>query len=123
MTRSTKAVLLSGLVFPGIGHIWLKHYLRGSILLLLALVTASVIVKVVFARAQAIVDDLVSGDVPVDTVAIAELLSNTSHGSDSMAVTTSTIIFATCWLIGIVDSYRVGIALDKALTICPETPD
>ena len=45
MKRSTRAVLLSGLVFPGLGHIFLKQYLRGSILVLIALATASVIIR------------------------------------------------------------------------------
>ena len=35
---TTKAALLSGLIFLGIGHIALKQYLRGSVLMFLALV-------------------------------------------------------------------------------------
>jgi hypothetical protein len=44
MTRSTKAALLSGLVFPGVGHMVLKRFLRGSILMLSALTALLVIV-------------------------------------------------------------------------------
>ena len=75
-----------------------KQYLRGSILMLLAL-AASVVVKVVFQRAQVTVDGVVSGDIPVETGAITALLSNTSNGSDSVDVTTSAIIFGGCRLI------------------------
>lgn len=114
MKRSTRAVLLSGLVFPGLGHIFLKQYLRGSILVLIALATASVIIRFAVRQAQVIVDGVVSGDISVDAGAMTELLSNASSGSDSTAVTVSTIIFGACWLIGIVDSYRVGIALDNS---------
>lgn len=114
MKRSTRAVLLSGLVFPGLGHIFLKQYLRGSILVLIALATASVIIRFAIQQAQVIVDGVVSGDISVDAGAMTELLSNASSGSDSTAVTVSTIIFGACWLIGIVDSYRVGIALDNS---------
>ena len=114
MKRSTRAVLLSGLVFPGLGHIFLKQYLRGSILVLIALATASVIIRFAIQQAQVIVDGVVSGDISVDAGAMTELLSSASSGSDSTAVTVSTIIFGACWLIGIVDSYRVGIALDNS---------
>ena len=117
MKRSTRAVLLSGLVFPGLGHIFLKQYLRGSILVLIALATASVIIRFAVRQAQVIVDGVVSGDISVDAGAMTELLSSASSGSsgsDSTAVTVSTIIFGACWLIGIVDSYRVGIALDNS---------
>lgn len=113
MTRSTKAALLSGLVFPGIGHIVLKQYLRGSILLLPALAAVSVIIKAAFEQSQAIVDGVVSGDIAIETGAMTELLSNSANASDSMVVTIATIIFGACWLIGIADSYRIGIALDK----------
>jgi hypothetical protein len=50
MTKSTKAALLSGLIFPGIGHIGLKQYLRGSILALVSLLAMSAMVKVAFQR-------------------------------------------------------------------------
>ena len=113
MTKSTKAALLSGLIFPGIGHIVLKQYLRGSILALVALLAVSAMVKVAFQRAQTIVDRVVSGEIPLETGAISELVANSSNDSDSLVPSISVIVFFACWLIGIIDSYRVGIALEK----------
>jgi len=113
MTKSTKGALLSGLIFPGIGHIVLKQYLRGSILALVALLAASAMVKVAFQRAQTIVDRVVSGEIPLETGAISELVANSSNDSDSLIPSISVIVFFACWLIGIIDSYRVGMALDK----------
>jgi hypothetical protein len=81
--------------------------------MLFALAAMSVIVKVALRQARAIMDSVVSGNIPAETGAITALLSNTSNGSDSMAIATSTIIFGACWLIGIIDSYRVGIARDS----------
>jgi len=63
--KASKAALLSGLIFPGIGHMVLKQYLRGSVLMLSALAAFSVIVTRVFQRALTIVDRINSGDVPV----------------------------------------------------------
>jgi hypothetical protein len=111
--RATKAALLSGLVCPGVGHIWLKQYLRGSILMLLALAAAYVIFTVAFQQAQTIVDSIVSGDIPAETGAIADMLSDASNDSDSTALTACKIIFGACWLLGIIDSYRLGKELDK----------
>jgi hypothetical protein len=48
MKKSSKAALLSGLIFPGIGHMVLKQYLRGSVLMFSALAAFSVIVTRVF---------------------------------------------------------------------------
>lgn len=113
MTKPTKAALLSGLIFPGIGHVFLKHYLRGSILMLPALVALSAIIKVAFQQAQAIVDRVVSGEVPLETVAISKLVAESPNDSDSLMSSISVFVFVACWLIGIIDSYRIGAALEK----------
>ena len=113
MKRSSKAVLLSGLVFPGIGHMILKQYLRGSILMISALVASSVIVTSVIQRALTIVDRINSGDVPADIGAIAEMVSNSTSGADGFIQSTAVIVLGASWLIGIIDSYRLGVALEK----------
>ena len=113
MTRSTKAALLSGLVFPGIGHMVLKKYLRGSALIISALIASSIIVTVVIQRVLTIADRINSGDIPVETGAIAEMVSNSTNGADSLIENISVIVLGACWLIGIIDSYRLGIAQEK----------
>ena len=113
MTRSTKAALLSGLVFPGIGHMVLKKYLRGSALIISALIASSIIVTVVIQRALTIVDRINSGDIPVETGAFAEMVSNSTNGADSLIENISVVVLGACWLIGIIDSYRLGIAQEK----------
>ena len=113
MKRSSKAALLSGLIFPGIGHIVLKQYLRGSVLMLFALVALSVIVTRIYQRALTIVDRINSGDIPVDTGAIAKIVSNSTSGADSFIENIAVIVLGSCWLIGIIDSYRLGVAQEK----------
>ena len=113
MKGSSKAALLSGLIFPGIGHIVLKQYLRGSVLMLFALVALSVIVTRIYQRALTIVDRINSGDIPVDTGAIAEMVSNSTSGADSSIENIAVVVLGACWLIGIIDSYRIGVAQEK----------
>ena len=113
MKKSSKAALLSGLIFPGIGHLVLKQYLRGSVLMLLALVAFSVIVTRIFQRALTIVDRINSGEIPVETAAIAEMVSNSTSGADSLVETTAMIVLVACWLVGIIDSYRLGALQEK----------
>ena len=91
----------------------LKQYLRGSVLMLSALIALSVIVTRVFQRALTIVDRINSGDIPADTGAIAELVSNSTSGADGFTENTALIILGACWLIGIIDSYRLGVAQEK----------
>ncbi len=113
MKGSSKAALLSGLIFPGSGHIVLKQYLRGSVLMLFALVALSVIVTRIYQRALTIVDRINSGDIPVDTGAIAEMVSNSTSGADSFIENIAVVVLGACWLIGIIDSYRLGVAQEK----------
>lgn len=108
MKQSSKVALLSGLIFPGIGHLVLKKYLRASVLMLAALAALSVIVIRVVQRALTIVDRINSGDIPVDTGAIAEMVSNSTSGADSLVESAALIVLGACWLIGIIDSYRLG---------------
>ena len=113
MTRASKAALLSGLVFPGAGHLLLKKYLRGSILVLAALVASSIIISNIVQQTLAIVDRINSGDIPPDTAAIAEMVASSSSSSDGLLENAALIVLLACWLIGIVDSYRVGSAEDQ----------
>ena len=113
MSRSIKVALLSGLVFPGLGHLVLKQYLRGWILMLAALAAISTIVIVTTRRALAVIDGMASGEIPVDTVAISELVSNSISSTDNLIANISMIVLIACWLIGIIDSYRLGKTHEK----------
>lgn len=112
MNTSTKAALLSGLVFPGIGHVVVKHYLRASVLVFFALVSLSVMTAGIYKRASTIVDGINNGDIPLDAVAIAEMVSNPSGGTSS-SLDIAAVVFGACWLIGIIDSWRVGVSYVK----------
>lgn len=116
MKRSTKAALLSGLVFPGLGHMVLKQYLRGSILMLSALIALSVIVAKAVNKALAIVDKINSGEVPLEAGAITEQVSKSTGGMEGSILNIATLVVVACWLIGIIDSYRVGINQEKQRT-------
>jgi len=109
MKRATKAALLSGLIFPGIGHMVLKQYLRGSVLMLAALMALSVIVTAATKRALTVVDRIYSGEIPIETRAITDAIANSTSGADSQIVKFAVFVLAACWLIGIIDSYRRGI--------------
>ena len=81
--------------------------------MLAALAALSVIVKRVFQRALTIVDRINSGDITVESGAIAEMLSNSTSGADSLVESTAVIVLGACWLIGVIDSYRLGAAQEK----------
>ena len=91
----------------------LKQYLRGSILILFTLIALSVIVTGAIRRALSIVDSINAGEIPLESGAITELVSNSISSADNLIVDISLIVIGACWVVGIIDSYRLGIIQEK----------
>ncbi len=113
--RSVKAALLSGLAFPGLGHIYLKRFATGSVLILIASIATYYIIANAVHVAFSISDKITAGDVPLDESSIGHLLSQQSQ-QVALSSNLATFALGVAWLIGIIDSYRVGIALERGQT-------
>lgn len=113
MKISTKVVLLSGLVFPGIGHFVLKQRLRGAVLMATSLAAFAVILRIAIQRAMALIDKINSGQIAIDSGNITELVSNSVSTTDNSTVNISAMVLFACWLFGIIDSYRLGMIQEK----------
>jgi len=113
MSKSGKAVLLSALVFPGAGHFFLKKKITGSILAIAAFFGFYSIVAGILGRAQQIADKIVSGEIQPDMTIITDLVTNQSTSTEAQSLNIATTILIISWVIGIVDSYRVGHLIDK----------
>ncbi len=113
MKKSTKAALLSAFVFPGIGHIYLKKYITGVVLTGAAFAALYYLTSKTVETAFQITEKIQSGDVQLDVESITELVSKQSTGADDQQLSVATVAFIICWLIGIIDSYRVGCLRDK----------
>lgn len=112
MKRSTKAALLSGLVFPGIGHMYLKRYVHGIMLSAGAASAMYFIVSVVVNTALEVTEKIQSGGVPLDVGAITDLVSQQPSSAEQPA-NIAMIVLVACWVIGVADSYRQGRADEK----------
>ena len=105
MSRSTTAVVLSALVLPGAGQLYLKHYWRGIVLIGVSLICLWFIVERAMQQASAVLVKLESEGGALDAGQLSDLISQTSNSSGSSA---ATLVLAGCWLFGIVDAYRLG---------------
>jgi len=86
----------------------LKKYRRGWALMIVALIAVSVIAIEAFKSALSVVDRINSGEIPLDTGAINAAIADSTSGGDSLRVNIAVMVFIACWLIGIIDSYRIG---------------
>lgn len=113
MKKSTKAALISALVFPGAGHLYLNRYLPGIALIAPSCASLYYMVSKSVEEALQIVEKIQSGQVQLDEAALAELLASQPADPHAYLLNLSPGVFIICWLIGIFHSYRVGVTLDN----------
>ena len=113
MKKSMKAALLSAFVFPGIGHFLLKKYIPGAIFAVTAFAGLYFLIAKTLDRALQISDKIQGGEIQLDIAAISELLLEQPTGTEAQLLNTATAVLTISWLIGIVDSYRIGRVQDN----------
>ncbi len=109
MSRALQAALLSGLVFPGTGHLLLKKYARGWILIIVSTLALIFLFKGVLHQANDILQKIeASGGLlnleNLSTLAREEVASNPNPAPLGLAAWTLFV----AWLVGIIDAYRLG---------------
>lgn len=109
MKKSVKAALLSTLIFPGTGHLYLKSFTTGLAILAVSLIALVVVISEALKRAAFIVSQMETSEMPMDNQSMAELLAQSQNHS----VDTASAVIIVCWVAGIIDSYRIGARLDK----------
>ncbi|WP_432454562.1 MULTISPECIES: hypothetical protein [unclassified Agarivorans] len=107
MKKTTKALLWSALIFPGLGHYYLKKYLSGSVLLGLALAAFYYLSRQAIQRATQVSEQILNGSVPLDAATIAKLVTQAPTGSDAVMLNIATLLLGACWLVALLDIYRL----------------
>ena len=108
MNNSLKGVLLSGLVFPGLGQVILKYYKRGAVLMLAVSASLLVILIKAVQQAFAILEKIQSEGGVIDMTTISKAAIQASTSSGSLTFKIALLLLMLCWIIGVVDAYRIG---------------
>ncbi len=108
MNNSLKGAFLSGLIFPGLGQVILKHYKRGAVLMLTVLVSLSVIVMKAVQQAFAILEKIESEGEAISMSTISNAATQAATTSRSLIFNLVLLLIIFCWIIGVVDAYRIG---------------
>ena len=108
MNNSLKGAFLSGLVFPGLGQVILKHYRRGAVLMLTVSVSLLVIVMKAVQQARAILEKIESEAGVITMSTISNAATQASTTSKSIIFNLVLLLIILCWIIGVVDAYRIG---------------
>lgn len=114
MTKSMKAGLFSAFIFPGSGHFYLRQHVQGILLATISGGCLIALLSIAVDKAQQISDKILAGEIPLDATRIAEEVTKQAAVGGTQLADISTWMLLVCWLVGIVDSYRVGRIRDKA---------
>ncbi|MBU0484393.1 MAG: hypothetical protein KKB30_07765 [Proteobacteria bacterium] len=122
MNNAIKGALWSGLVFPGLGQIILKHYKRGAVIILIILGSMTVIVVKAVEQALTVLDKLKleGGAISMSTITKAASDASTNFGSLISNLLLALIIG--CWLISIIDAWILGRREDNRQHLPELTP-
>ncbi len=108
MKNSLKGAFLSGVIFPGLGQIVLKHYKRGAVIMLTVLVCMSVFVVKVVQHALGILEKIESQGGAISMSTISNAATQASSTSGNLTFNIVLLLVILCWIIGVVDAYRIG---------------
>jgi hypothetical protein len=108
MKKSIKAALFSALAFPGCGHFILRHYRSGVALLAISLGALAIVMSDAIKQANIIANKILASEIPLDAQTITDSVEAANHAASSPAATIAMWVLSACWLVGIVDAYRIG---------------
>ena len=114
MKESTKGMLLSGLVYPGLGQLLSGHIVSGVIFVLGTTTGLVVLIYRLMQRAFRVMDQALPrlADNALDAQALKELLGRSSAGGWEVE-NICLIGIVGCWLAAIVHAYFVGKRIDS----------
>jgi hypothetical protein len=107
MRQSTKAALLSGLIFPGVGQISTARKKRGWIFVALTIFNTYLILHEVITKAFEVVETMQKSGVEIDVESISNATSGLSSFSDNIYLNTLLITLIVIWLYSVFDAYFI----------------
>ncbi len=116
MSNVIKGVLFSALIFPGAGQIILSKYIRGAFFSAVAFLSGLLCVTAIVRQAVVMLQDLVAAGEVATIPKVMLIVTEASTTASSLFLKVSFLILFCCWLISIVDAWRIGRELDLRST-------
>ncbi len=107
MKKTTKVILLSTLVFPGVGHLVLKKYaIALGFIASFAYLLLSFIGDIVD-KSQQVVDSIIRGEIPIEISAISEALAEQGVLAGQQQTIVGYLLLI-IWALAAFDAYRIA---------------
>ena len=103
-----KAVLLSALVFPGLGQLVMKRYKTGIAIIAIVTVCLLAIISIALERAKTILEQLQIQGMAVDLNAVTQAAHQATATADNSGFTLSLWFIIVSWVYSVVDAWRAS---------------
>ncbi len=108
MKPSTKAAFLSALVFPGIGHLFLKRFKTGAAIIIATIGLIGVLMYAAMSVLNKIYSRLEKDILSLDYNQIINIVTQAMEGNIIFIFNTAIWLITLLWIGSIIDSYRIG---------------
>lgn len=106
MKKPVKAAVISAVIYPGLGHIFLEKKRQGFMWATVFTVPLYLLVSELLTQTKLITKQVIEGTIPLDISAISQAVFDAM--ATKPALTYCTYLLAILWLLAIADSFRLG---------------
>ena len=114
MKNALKATLLSGLVFPGLGHLAMGKTGRGIAIIIATLAGLVGFVAKASQMAMAVVAKIQAEGGALDAETVSMAAARSVDASSSLSLQLFLMVILGCWLYGVIDAFFLGRRRDVA---------
>ena len=107
MKTSTKAMLASAFIFPGLGQLILKRYISGVGLISVASIATLVLLAHIVMIAKQVVDQILGSNIQTDVLTLREMVKTQIANSNAQALNISIGVLLLVWIVSVLDVYRL----------------
>lgn len=108
MTLSRKAALFSGLIYPGTGHLLLKQYWLGVLIIAIFSSGLFFVLSPLITQAEQIKHQILSGVIPPTVEAITKALSTQPSGDNAQLLSLTSYALVIIWAAALCHAYHLG---------------
>lgn len=112
MKKPLKAVLISALVYPGLGHFLFKKYIAGAVIFGSFSICLFLLISDIITTTNQVIMQVQRGQIPLDISAISDAILM-APGSNIQTLNIYSYLIIAAWVIGILDIYRITRKIQK----------
>lgn len=116
MNHAILGLLLSGLVFPGLGQLALKSWKKAFIFISITLISFISIIITTINQANTAMEKIQAEGGKIDLDSVSQAMNQALSASDQLIYSVAYSILVICWLAGVMDAYRTGKNKDRQQT-------